>query len=107
MTVTLFVAARSNGAMLSGGASSESTGAMIAGNPTPNNFIQEREDHSYKNEKSCGEEDEREGERSARLIARAPGVSTPNRSTLLSAVAIINRGKSPAEQVEVREISVA
>ena len=107
VALTLFIAARSSGAMLSSGATSESNGVLIPGNSTPNNFAQEREDHSYKNEKSCGEEDEREGERSARLIARAPGVSTPNRSTLLSAVAIINRGKSPAEQVEVREVTVA
>ena len=92
--------------MLSGGSASNPNESLIGGNSQPNNSTQEREEHSYKNEKSCGEDDEREGERSARLIARAPGVSTPNRSTLLSAVAIINRGKAPAAQVEVREISV-
>jgi len=105
--LTLFFATRSNCVMLSEGPASNPNESLIGGNSQSNNFTQERDEHSYKNEKSCGEEDEREGERSARLIARAPGVSTTNRSTLLSAVAIINRGKAPAVQVEVREISIA
>lgn len=105
--LTLFFAVPSNGVTLSGAPASNPNESLFGGNAQSNNFTQDRDEHTYRNEKPCEEEDEREGERSARLIARAPGVSTPNRSTLLSAVAIINRGKAPAVEVEVREISIA
>jgi hypothetical protein len=66
----------------------------------------EQEASNYRNEKPCGEQDAKDGEGFAVLVARAPGISVPNRSTLLSAVAIVNHGKSPADQVEVRSMSL-
>jgi hypothetical protein len=81
----------------------------LAGGNSDENFAGDRTEQqasNYRNEKPCGE-DAKEGEGSAVLFARAPGISVPSRSTLLSAVAIVNRGKAPAEQVEVRSISLA
>jgi hypothetical protein len=59
------------------------------------------------NEQRCEDQEEKEGERAGHLIARAPGVSVPDEKTLLSAIAIVNQGKSAAENVEVTSIRMA
>ena len=58
-------------------------------------------------EQGCNDQDDKEKERAAQLVARAPGVSVPDAKTLLSAVAIVNRGKSAAINVEVTSIRMA
>ncbi len=66
----------------------------------------EQDASNFRNERPCGEQDTKAGEGFAVLVARAPGISVPKRSTLLSAVAIVNLGKVLAEQVEVSSISL-
>ncbi len=66
----------------------------------------EQDASNFKNERPCGEQDSKGGEGFAVLVARAPGISVPKRSTLLTAVAVVNLGKLPAEQVEVRSIGL-
>jgi len=58
-------------------------------------------------EQQCEDQDEKEKERAAHLVARAPGVSVPDAKTFLSAVSILNRGKSAAENVEVTSVRMA
>jgi len=67
----------------------------------------EQEEANKRDEQRCEDQDEKEAERAAHLVARAPGVSVPDAKTFLSAVAIVNEGKSTAENVEVISIRMA
>ena len=59
------------------------------------------QEQNSKDEIGCEDQNYKRGERSPRLHAQAPGVSLSSPRTLLSAVTIVNRGKEPAEDVEV------
>jgi hypothetical protein len=84
-------------------ATAPGSGSPLENYPQADN---EKDATNFRNEKPCGEQNAKGGEGFAVLVARAPGVSVPKGSTLLSAVSIMNIGKLPAEQVEVRSIAL-
>lgn len=66
------------------------------------------QEEAYKgDEQRCDDQEEKGEERAAHLVARAPGVSAPDPKTFLSAVSLVNDGKSPAVNVEVTSIQMA
>lgn len=91
---------------IDGTAGFDTNEAQTGSNPQRNNGdndkdAQERR-NDIKNETPCGDQEDKE--RTALLVARAPGISVPRPATLLSAVAIVNRGRLAAESVEVTSI---
>ena len=80
-----------------GGSSEEVNSSKEANEPQEQNF---------KDEIGCEDQNYKRGERSPRLHAQAPGASLSSPKTLVSAVTIVNRGKEPAEDVEVKFIEL-
>jgi len=109
LTAVFTLLGLTSGHAASSAAGSDSNESLIAGNSQKNSGDKEKDEqeerNSSKNETPCGDRDDRE--HSALLLARAPGISVPERATLLSAVSIVNRGKLAAERVEVTSIRLA
>ena len=111
LTAVFTLLGLTSGHAASSAAGSDSNESLIAGNSQTNSGDKEKDEqeerNSSKNETPCGDRDDKDREHSALLLARAPGISVPERATLLSAVSIVNRGKLAAERVEVTSIRLA